>query len=90
MLHVSSFPPFFARVCREKLTTFKEHIGEAPSIAFTPDLGKLIHNSLGLLVSIAIGGNLEAKKVRRGKCMIVLEIVHVIIGDRRFFELGLD
>lgn len=70
----------------------KEHISETPRIAFAHDLGKAIYNTFGLFLSIAILRYRDCDAVRGGKRMVVLEVVHVVVGNgrlRRWLDLDL-
>jgi hypothetical protein len=73
------------------LTILKEQIGKGLSITLSHDLREARYNALCLLLSITVCRNLDPKNIGSGKHMIVLEIIHEVVGDGRFWiNLDLD
>jgi hypothetical protein len=66
-----------------ELTISQKHIGKPSSISFPHDRRKTRQNGICLFLSIAVGRNLSPKNLVGGKGVIILEIVHKIVRDRR-------
>lgn len=66
-------------------TILKEHLTECLSIALAHDLGEARDNALRLLLGIALGSNLNSENVGGGKSVVVLEVVHKVVSNRRLW-----